>query len=124
MTVRMSKGRFGTAMVGLAFALAMSGAYSADLVMSGDVEQIPMWQGRAGGLTDSDRVGHLSLTKSDATKVGVSYDKDVAQRTNMPRDAATASSVGISYDAAVAERTNMPRAEKQSQGIQAAQQPK
>ncbi|HTS53815.1 MAG TPA: hypothetical protein VMH26_11115 [Burkholderiales bacterium] len=81
-------------------------AHAADVVTSGDVSGIDKWYGRAGGLTDADRVNGL---KAGATKLGISYDADVAARTNMPRAQATHNEVGITYDADVAARTNMQR---------------
>jgi hypothetical protein len=47
---------------------------------------------------------------TSGSKIGISYDADVAARTNMPRgEAATNGQVGVTYDADVAARTNMPR---------------
>jgi len=91
--------------VAAAAAFALS-AHAADVVTSGDLKSIDKWYGRAGGLTDADRVTGVS---AGATKVGVSYDADVAARTSMPRGQATHNQVGVSYDADVAARTNMPR---------------
>jgi hypothetical protein len=92
-------------------AIAMAAAFAvnvhaADLVTSGDLGTIDKWYGRAGGLTDADRVGGL---KAGSTKIGVSYDADVAARTNMPRAQANHNEVGVTYDADVAARTNMQR---------------
>jgi hypothetical protein len=71
------------------------------------------WYGHAGGLTDSDRVMVLGKTTSAAKEVGIAYDKDVAQRTNMQRDSASTSGTAtIVYDKDVAERTNMARGQK------------
>jgi hypothetical protein len=80
--------------------------HAADVVTSGDLSAIDKWYGRAGGLTDADRISGL---KAGTTKLGVSYDADVAARTNMSRAQATHSEVGVSYDADVAARTNMQR---------------
>jgi opacity protein-like surface antigen len=91
----------------LAVAAALSvNAYAADVVTTGDTSTIGQWYGRAGGLAGSDRVSGLATSN---TKIGVSYDADVAARTNMPRAQATGHDVGVSYDADVATRTNMPR---------------
>jgi hypothetical protein len=91
--------------IAAAAAFAVS-AHAAEVVTSGDLSSVDKWYGRAGGLTDIDRVSAL---KAGATKVGISYDADVAARTNMPRGEATHNEVGVSYDADVAARTNLPR---------------
>ena len=91
--------------VAAAAAFAVS-AHAADVVTSGDLSGIDKWYGRAGGLTDAERVTGVT---AGATNVGVGYDADVAARTNMPRGQAAQSQVGVSYDADVAARTNMPR---------------
>jgi hypothetical protein len=94
-------------------ALSIGTAFAAgDTLRTGDVDTIGQWYGRAGGLTDSDRVTVLGKPKTGNQQVGITYDKDVAQRTNMPRDAASSKDIGIAYDKDVAERTNMPRGEK------------
>ena len=80
--------------------------HAADVVNSGDVNTINKWYGRAGGLTDADRVTGLTAGTS---QVGVAYDADVAARTNMSRAQATHNQVGVTYDADVAARTNMQR---------------
>ena len=81
-------------------------AYAADTVTSGNVGTIDKWYGRAGGLTDADRVTGLAPSSN---KIGVSYDADVAARTNMPRGEVNHNEVGVTYDADVAARTNMQR---------------
>ena len=80
--------------------------HAADVVTSGDLGTIDKWYGRAGGLTDADRVSAL---KAGTTKLGVAYDADVAARTNMSRAQAAHNQVGVTYDADVAARTNMQR---------------
>ncbi len=70
------------------------------------------WYGNAGGLQGSDRVTFLGKTHDRNQQVGITYDKDVAQRTNMQRDPASNGQIGIGYDKDVAERTNLPRNEK------------
>ena len=50
----------------------------------------------------------------------MTYDKDVAARTNMSTNRSNAASVGISYDKDVAARTNMPRG-SEPEPIQSAQ---
>jgi len=70
------------------------------------------WYGRAGGLVGADRIEFLASPRAHGSRLGVGYDKDVAQRTNMPPRDTSADEVGISYDKDVAARTNMPRDEK------------
>ena len=83
-----------------------------DALKSGDVDTMGQWYGRAGGLTDSDRVSVLGKSATGNQQVGITYDKDVAQRTNMQRESASSKEIGITYDKDVAERTNLPRSEK------------
>jgi len=83
-------------------------AVAADVVTSGDLGTVNQWYGRAGGLAGSDRVSGLAAGSS---RVGVAYDADVANRTNMPRAQAGNGNVTVTYDADVAARTNMPRGE-------------
>jgi hypothetical protein len=91
--------------IAVAAAFAVN-AHAADVVNSGDLNSVDKWYGRAGGLTDADRV---TGTAVGANKVGVAYDADVAARTNMQRNQATHNQVGVTYDADVAARTNMQR---------------
>jgi hypothetical protein len=96
----------------LAAAAALSvGVASAEstAVKSNDVGTINKSYGRAGGLVGSDRVKDLRVHTSSHAPLGVSWDAEVAARTNMPADRAAGAGVGVSYDHAVAERTNMPR---------------
>src|SRR5512145_2077762 len=96
----------------LAAAAALSvGVASAqsDAVKSNDIGTIDKSYGRAGGLVGSDRVKGLRAHASSNASLGVSWDAEVAARTNMPGDRAAGAGVGVSYDQAVAERTNMPR---------------
>ena len=81
---------------------------------SGDVESMSKWYGRAGGLVESDRV---SAARASGAKVGITYDKDVAERTNMTREPADGKSIGISYDKDVAERTHMTREPEDGKSI-------
>lgn len=83
-----------------------------DALRTGDVDQMSHWYGNAGGLQGSDRVTFLGKTATGNEKVGITYDKDVAQRTNMQREAASSKEIGITYDKDVAERTNLPRSDK------------
>jgi hypothetical protein len=105
----------------LAGSLAANAALAAGPVLkTGDTAQAGLWYGRAGGLVGSDRVAHLEGHVPGSTAIAVSYDKDVAARTNMSTNRDSASSVAISYDKDVAERTNMPRG-WQPEPVQAAQ---
>ena len=90
----------------IAVATALSGSvYAADIVTTGDLSTTDKWYGRAGGLAGSDRVTGL---RAGDTKVGVSFDQEVAARTNMAQDRTTGQ-VGVSWDRDVAARTNMQR---------------
>jgi hypothetical protein len=80
--------------------------HAAGVVTSSDPNTIDKWYGRAGGLTDAERITGVTVGTS---RVGVAYDADVAARTNMQRGQAANGKVGVSYDADVAARTNMPR---------------
>jgi len=105
----------------LAGSLAGGAAIAAGPVLkTGNVAQAGQWFGRAGGLVGSDRVAHLQGDATGSTNIAVTYDKDVAARTNMSTNRDSASSVGISYDKDVAARTNMPRV-SEPQPIQSAQ---
>jgi opacity protein-like surface antigen len=93
-------------LLAIAFATAFAGsAYAADVVTTGDVNSVGQWYGRAGGLTGSDRVHGLHAGDG---KVGISFDQDVAARTNMARERNTGA-VGVTWDRDVAARTNMQR---------------
>ena len=82
-----------------------------DALKSGDVDQMSQWYGNAGGLQGSDRVTVLGRS-AGGKDVGITFDQDVAQRTNMQRDSTSTGTAGIAYDKDVAERTNMPRGQK------------
>jgi hypothetical protein len=84
---------------------------------SGDVESMSKWYGRAGGVTGSDSV---SAPHANGAKVGITYDKDVAERTNMTREPADGKNIGISYDKDVATRTNMTRGQTTPESVKAA----
>lgn len=107
--------------VAIALVIASPIAMSADMVRGGDPSQMELWQGRAGGLVHSDRVTHLRAPVAGA-EVEVTYDKDVAQRTNLPREEGDLKQLAVSYDKEVAERTNMPRSEKDTLTAKAADQ--
>ena len=53
-------------------------------------------------------------------KVGISYDAEVAARTNMQHRDDKGGQLGVSYDAEVAKRTNMPRGTEPQEPSQAA----
>ncbi len=115
------KGSSVLLVVALAGSLAADAALAAGPVLkTGDVAQASLWYGRAGGMVGADRVAHLQGHSVASTDIAVSYDKDVAARTNMSSNRESASSVAISYDKDVAERTNMPRG-SQPEPIQSAQ---
>jgi hypothetical protein len=87
---------------------------------SGDVESMSKWHGRAGGLTGSDAV---SAARTSGAKVSVTYDKDVAERTNMTREPAEGKNIGVTYDKDVADRTNMTRSKTAPDSVKAATAP-
>ena len=94
----------GIAMASLSIGSALAGG---DALKTGDSHNLDKWYGRAGGLVGSDRVE--AIGKATGDRVGVLYDKDVAKRTNMPREDVDKSAIGITYDKDVASRTNMQR---------------
>ena len=110
------------------FALAAAAAVSAGAAIgddsqtlkSGDVESMSKWFGRAGGLVDSDRV---PAARTNGAKIGITYDKDVAERTNMQREPAEGKGIGVAYDKDVAERTNLPRGGTAPEPVKAAAGP-
>jgi hypothetical protein len=103
----------------VAFSVGISFAAAND-VKSGDINTIGKSFGRAGGLVGSDRINGLSTHNSADSPLGVSWDAEIAARTNMPADRAAGTGVGVTYDPAIAERTNMPRgtADVQAAGIE------
>lgn len=101
-------------------AMSIGSAFAGgDILRSGDVNQMQHWYGNAGGLQGSDRVTFLGKPTTANQQVGVAYDKDVAERTNMQRGSATSKDIGITYDKDVAERTNLPRNDKSPQATAA-----
>ena len=116
-----AKQKFKLIAVSIILGIASPIAMSADMVRGGDPSQMELWQGRAGGLVHSDRVTHLRAPVAGA-EVEVTYDKEVAQRTNMPREEGAVQKLAVSYDKEVAERTNMPRSEKDTLTAKAAAQ--
>lgn len=110
----------GAGMSALCVSLAMA---DGSVLKSGNVDTMPNWYGRAGGLVGADFIRSAAKPAIDPQRVGITYDKDVAQRTNMaPRDTGS-SDVGITYDKDVAARTNMPRGEKAEPSITAGSAP-
>jgi len=98
---------------------AMLGALSvgsavagSDILKSGNVEQMSQWYGNAGGLQGTDRVMVLGKAATAGKEVGIAYDKDVAERTNMQRHQVPSGTATIIYDKDVAERTNSQRGQK------------
>jgi hypothetical protein len=51
----------------------------------------------------------LGASAEDLSKVKITFDKDVAARTNMQRPDGDTSTLGVSFDQDVANRTNMGR---------------
>jgi hypothetical protein len=104
----------GICLAGCVLAILGAGSIASadDTLHSGDISTMGKWYGRAGGLVGADRIEFLGNSREHESRLGVAYDKDVAQRTNMPPRDTSADQVGISYDKDVAARTNMPRDEK------------
>jgi len=92
----------GILMGSLGVGTALAGG---ETLKTGDSHNMDKWYGRAGGLAGSDRVE--AIGKATGERVGISYDQDVAKRTNMPGRAVDKSNIGITKD--VASRTNMQR---------------
>ena len=75
--------------------LAISGAVNIaaadDTLHTGDSSTMGKWYGRAGGLVGADRIEFVANSPGHGSQIGVAYDADVAQRTNMPaRDTSSA----------------------------------
>ena len=104
---RASRMRSAVGMAIAAIGISSGVAMSDETLRSGDPITMEKWYGRAGGLVGSDRV--MALGKSSADRVGISYDADVAKRTNMQREGTAKGDVSITYDKDVANRTNMQR---------------
>lgn len=79
------------------------------ILRSSNPSQFEHWHGRAGGAVGSERIGVLHADTLPSENVSVTYDEDVAQRTNMQRQGVDNPKIGVTYDEAVAERTNMAR---------------
>ena len=111
---------FGNVRIALGVALIAlsvgSAAAAGEVVNTRDSDSISRSFGRAGGLVGADRITALGKA---GTQVGIAYDKDVAERTNMPRADAGKGNIGVAYDKDVVERTNMQRADKPNPGVKA-----
>lgn len=90
-----------------ALSVGVASAASTD-VKVGEVGTIEKSYGRAGGLVGADRIAGLRLHTPANAPLDVSWDAEIAARTNMPSDRG-AGAVGVTYDQAIAERTNMQR---------------
>lgn len=104
----------------LAAAVLVAPAAFADssTLTSGNLSTVDQWYGRAGGLVGAGRVAALPAAGSNPG-ITITYDRDVAARTNMPLDRSNGAGVTVTYDREVAERTNMGRA-KDTEPVQAA----
>jgi opacity protein-like surface antigen len=108
-----SRGKARIALAAAVAALSTGGVMAdSDVVTATNPESIGQGYGRAGGLVGSDRVMAIGKTGAGSKAIGVAYDKDVAERTNMKREDAPDSVLGVTYDKDVVERTNMQRAAK------------
>lgn len=100
---------------GFALSVAFAGVNNANaaaadnMLTVADPGAMSQWYGRAGGLAGSDRVMAMTEAAKPGNCVRVTYDKEVAERTNMHRKEAASGCVTITYDKDVAARTNMPR---------------
>lgn len=85
----------------------------------GDIGTIEKSYSRGGGLVGADRVAGLRLHTPANAPVDISWDAEIAARTNMPLDREAGGGIRITYDQAIAERTNMQRGtpEAQAAGI-------
>jgi hypothetical protein len=84
------------------------------VLKSSNPAHFEQWYGRAGGEVGAERVETLNAPAVPPASVSITYDKDVAARTNMQRNSVDNKEIGITYDQAVAERTNMERAKKEA----------
>jgi hypothetical protein len=106
----------GAGMSVLCVSVAMA---DGNVLKAGNVDTMSKWYGRAGGLVGADLVQSAAKPATDPQRVGITYDKDVVQRTNMPPRDTGIGDVSITYDKDVAARTNMPRGEKAASPITA-----
>ena len=115
-SVRNMRLALGATLVALSIGSALA---AGDVLRTGDASTMDHWYGRAGGLAGSDRVEGITKATPGGDRVGITYDKDVATRTNMPRQDTGSGDVSITYDKDVAERTNMPRGEQPIKAVTA-----
>jgi hypothetical protein len=119
-----------TAITSFAFGAVMatmgigSAVAAAEILTVSDPASMGQWYGRAGGLVGSDRVMAVAQAANAGSPVRITYDKDVAERTNMPRQEAANGAVTITYDRDVAARTNMSRGDNTKQPTKAVGAPK
>jgi hypothetical protein len=95
--------------VAAAAALAVNAVFAdSSTLKAGDLSTADLWYGRAGGLVGAQRISALHPNSSNPG-IGVTYDRDVAARTNMSVDRSSGQGVTVTYDQEVAARTNMAR---------------
>jgi hypothetical protein len=94
-----------------AAALGVTTAYAgSDVLKAGDASTMSQWYGRAGGLVGAQRIA--ALRANDANPgIGITYDRAIAERTNMSVDRPADKGVTVTYDREVAARTNMARSQ-------------
>jgi opacity protein-like surface antigen len=98
-----------------AAALATTTAFAdSDVLKAGDASTMSQWHGRAGGLVGAERIAALRSNHGNPG-IEITYDRAIAERTNMPVDRPAANSVGVTYDREVAARTNMARTQDAGQ---------
>jgi len=108
-----------TSTIGAAAMLGAAAAFADSTTLTaGDASTVDQWYGRAGGLVGAQRIAALRSNRSNPG-ITVTYDRAVAERTNMPLDRASGQGVTVTYDREVAARTNMARS-GDSQPVQAA----
>ena len=84
------------------------------VLKSSNPNEFSHWYGRAGGTTGTERIDSLNEATLPPPGVSVTYDKDIAERTNMQREGVDNKDIGISYDQGIAERTNMGRSQPEA----------
>jgi hypothetical protein len=114
----MKTAHFPVSIISLATLAAMAAAAGTvraeeSILRSSNPSHFEHWYGRAGGSVGSERIGEVHAAKLPPASVSVTYDKDVAERTNMARDGVDSPKIGVTYDKDVAERTNMSRGKQE-----------
>jgi hypothetical protein len=84
------------------------------VLKSSNPNQFDHWYGRAGGTTGTNRIDTLNEATFPPPNVSLSYDKDIAERTNMQREGVDNTEIGIAYDKGIAARTNMGRSQPEA----------